>query len=104
MKTPEELAALAKPTCHLNGTNGKTLFKEYKTAMHAVQNAMEALTEVTVHGRDYYVQEAGSLYGPLAKAQEEMRTRYAALEGVHEELIAIAANIMEQVGVDNLID
>ncbi len=45
------------PTIHLNGTGRTVLLNEYRQAVEAVRTAEKIVREVTVHGRDYYVQD-----------------------------------------------
>lgn len=76
---------LSVPSIHLNGTSGATLRREYIAAHNAVNDAYEALTQVTVHGRDYYVQGDGA----FQKAREEHLVRLRKLSDVRDELAAI---------------
>jgi hypothetical protein len=70
------------PTIHLNGTGSKTLLEELETAHTAITEAIAAVQQITVHGRDYYVQ------GPHAygQARTEMDARLTALEQVQRDL------------------
>jgi hypothetical protein len=77
-----EAAAMMIPTVHLNGTGKKNLLAELETAYAAVGAALEALRQVTVHGRDYYVQGEHA-YG---QARTEMDARLAALAKVRSDL------------------
>lgn len=91
MKTEKELEALAKTTVHNNGTNGNDLFNEYRTAMTAVGDAIDAVANITVHGRDYYVQEGDALH----QALEERDARIQALRDIRDELEHIAVYLMD---------
>lgn len=73
------------PTVHLNGTGKHNLLSELETAYAAVGTAIDALRQVTVHGRDYYVQ------GPHAygQARTEMDVRLDALRAVQDDLLAM---------------
>jgi hypothetical protein len=73
------------PTIHLNGTSFETLNREYLAAYFAVDAALDALGEVTVHGRDYYVQEGNA----VSEAIEEHRERLRALEKIKSDLVQI---------------
>ena len=42
------------PMVHTNGTSGQALASEYANALRALDDAIETLNSVTVHGRDYY--------------------------------------------------
>lgn len=70
------------PTVHRNGTDKKNLLAELEEAHAAVGAAIEKVRQVTVHGRDYYVQ------GPHAygQARTEMDVRLAALDKVKDDL------------------
>lgn len=70
------------PTIHLNGTSKANLLDEIEAAYVAIEAAISALRQVTVHGRDYYVQ------GPNAypQARDEMDKRLASLYTVQQEL------------------
>jgi len=70
------------PTVHSNGTGRRSLLEELTEAHTAVQAAMTALRQVTVHGRDYYVQGPNA----YAQAREEMDRRQVALAQVADEL------------------
>ena len=50
------------PTIHLNGTSRDALLSELESAYIAMQSAIKALSAVTVHGRDYYVQSDVAYY------------------------------------------
>jgi hypothetical protein len=43
------------PRIHLNGTHATTLLSGYAEALAAVDRAILAVLNITVHGRDYYV-------------------------------------------------
>jgi hypothetical protein len=80
------------PTVHLNGTSKGHLVAELDTALGALAAAIDAITQITVHGRDYYVQ------GPAAYAQarHEMDLRLAALGVVQDDLLAMHASVLKQ--------
>ena len=73
------------PSVHLNGTSQKNLLAELETAYSAVNAANDALRQVTVHGRDYYVQ--GDHAYP--QARHEMDARLGALEQVMSDLLVM---------------
>ena len=83
---------LVIPTVHMNGTGKETLLREYVNAMNAVEKAVEALAQVTVHGRDYYVQ------GPdwIHAAMLQRCNQFEKLRAVRDELEMIAVAISEQ--------
>jgi hypothetical protein len=49
----ENATAFVSPVHSLSGTGKDTLTKEYRDAVTAVKNAIEALDAITIHGRDY---------------------------------------------------
>ena len=61
------------------------MLSELETAYAAVGTAIDALRQVTFHGRDYYVQ------GPHAygQARTEMDVRLDALRAVQDDLLAM---------------
>ena len=80
---------MAKPTIHLNGTNPKDLREEYLEARRAVELAKDALKKCHPNGRDYYPQSPEA----LKAAMEEHFARMAKLNGVAEELMALAEHV-----------
>ena len=80
------------PSVHLNGTGKANLLAELETAHEALAVALLALRQVTVHGRDYYVQGPNA----YAQARHEMDARLAAISAVQEDLLAIHVAIQQQ--------
>lgn len=82
------------PTIHLNGTGKTTLLDELKVAHGAVTAAVDALRQVTVHGRDYYPQ------GPDAykQARHEMDERLRSMNDIAVELQAMYLHLQRQNG------
>lgn len=80
------------PQINLNGTNGNELLQENMDAYAAVNNAIDYLSKVTVHGRDYQTLSGGAYYA----ARQEHLGRIAKLESVRADLAAIAAEISRQ--------
>lgn len=80
------------PTVHLNGTGKKNLLDELEVAYAKIGEALDALRQVTVHGRDYYVQ------GPHAygQARTEMDARLTALETVRKDVLDMHGAILAQ--------
>ena len=80
------------PTVHLNGTAKKNLLEELHEASTALRAAEVVLQQVTVHGRDYYVQ------GPHAygQARTEMDARLAALTNLQYEIQTMYQEIQKQ--------
>ena len=80
------------PTIHLNGTSRDTLLSELESAHAAVSAAIDALRQVTVHGRDYYVQGDGA----YIKARREMDARLTALKDIANDVLTMHINIRSQ--------
>jgi hypothetical protein len=82
------------PTIHSNGSGKAALLDELHEAGVALDKAIEAVQQVTVHGRDYYVQ------GPAAytQAREEMDRRLSALRQVQDDLFCMYAALDAQGG------
>jgi hypothetical protein len=80
------------PTIHLNGTDFETLNREYLAAFFGVDAALDLLSNVTVHGRDYYVQEGNA----ASEAMEEHRERLRALEKIKADLVKIILDLDKQ--------
>lgn len=83
---------LAVPTIHLNGTGYRDLHREYMDAYAAVTQAIEKMREITVHGRDYYVQTPDGY--PVARQQHIDRLQK--LDDVQRELLIIIVRIDDQ--------
>ena len=78
------------PSIHFNGSGVKNLTSQYKEAIEAVSNAINALP--APHARDYYVQEAGA----LEVARKQFSEQILKLEGVRNELKTIYFGIKAQ--------
>jgi hypothetical protein len=91
--TQEQLTTLASasmtPTVHLNGTSKNALLDQITDVEQVLGKAIEALSEASPNGRDYYPQ------GPdaLRKAQKEHDARMAALVMVQHSLFELADRI-----------
>jgi len=81
------------PTIHLNGSNGQRLLDQYIAAIAVVADALAALRQIDVNGRDYYVK------GPqiIGIALDEHQARQERLASVLAELEQIAMHISDQV-------
>jgi ethanolamine utilization cobalamin adenosyltransferase len=87
-----DLAKLAMPSVHLNGTGKRTLLLGYQTAISALNLAIDAVRDTAPHGRDYYVQRNHPI-------QIAMAEHYARLEKLHQvarELEALAIHVSDQ--------
>jgi hypothetical protein len=85
---------MTHPTLHMNGTSKEALVREYEAAYDSVCEAMTKLWEVTVHGRDYYVQ--ADYPACLYRAQDERAAMYNKLVEVRDELETRLGNILDQ--------
>lgn len=81
------------PIINLNGTSAENLIEEYKTAYLAVRAAVDALRQVTVHGRDFQTAPEGT----YEKARAEQVARLEKLRQVEDELVSLACDIQTQV-------
>ena len=80
------------PQINLNGTNGKDLRKEYLNAMLALEDAVNAMFQITVHGRDYHMKGQHV----TSEAQHEHSARIRQIELVKQEITEILLNIEDQ--------
>lgn len=80
------------PVVNLNGTSKDSLAKEFMAAYLAVGNAINVLSKVTVHGRDFQTARPGEY--EVARTQHLIRLK--ALEQVKEELEVICLKINAQ--------
>lgn len=82
------------PRINLNGTDGKVLLAEYRTAYETLATAIHEVEAITVHGRDY--QTAPDYPMAQLRARDEHHERIRKLRGVMEELAEIAINLNDQ--------
>jgi hypothetical protein len=80
------------PRIHLNGTHATTLLSGYAEALAAVDRAILAVLNITVHGRDYYVISDAAIDEALA----EHRGRLIKLNEVRDELQTINLDLIRQ--------
>jgi hypothetical protein len=80
------------PTIHLNGSDADVLYKQARTADRALRTALEALYAMGPNGRDYYPQGDGA----FEAACKEHNARIDRVIAVQEEIIVLAANVLEQ--------
>ena len=79
------------PTIHLNGTSQESLLSEAKHAFDSVQSAIQAVSQITVHGRDFYPQGGEAIEAAmLAHADVLLRLR-----DTNAELLAYALSIQD---------
>lgn len=85
------------PIIHNNGSHGPTLLGQYQRAVEALQAAVAALSQIDVHGRDYYPLAPPSGPDPsVAAYREHMKSRQD-LEMIHTRYQAIAFSIAHQI-------
>jgi glutamine synthetase type III len=80
------------PTIHNNGTGFETLRDGYFNAYMSVHDAIEKVTQITCHGRDYYVQEGDGASEAYAEHAERVRSLY----NIKMELEKIVVDLDEQ--------
>ena len=81
---------LTIPSVHLNGSGYDNLYRDYRAAIKAVQEARSALP--VPHGRDYYVQEDGAFEKARAQFEDQRRK----LNEIEEQLSGILMGVLEQ--------
>ena len=93
---------LMVPTIHLNGTSREQLIEGYLDALRALRAAEDAMGKITVHGRDYYVQNYDQ-YGEyvdgkpaIGRALDEHRARFDKIAAVISELEEVVDGIAKQ--------
>lgn len=92
---PETIKLVQSPTVHLNGTSGEALHREVTAAIDPLRQAVEAVKNMTVHGRDYYVQTNPDLN--LHRAEQQARERFRKLNEVLDELLVYRYKIKSQI-------
>jgi hypothetical protein len=88
--TKIEPECLARPTVHLNGTSREELLKGYSEAYTALRKAMDALSQCSPNGRDYYVQGDKA----LRVALDQHSARQQAVRDVADEILAIGEELV----------
>lgn len=81
------------PIISINGTSPGQLFEQYMNAAEKCEEALKALSELEVHGRDY----VGRLGTEANMAFEEHRKRVLELGKIVKDLCAIAAHVQKYV-------
>lgn len=84
---PGKVESMKAPTVNNNGTPREQLQGEYLAAISAIDAAIKAIGEITVHGRDYPNQ------GDLRAAQNELATHYAWMKATGEMLVGVYLEI-----------
>jgi hypothetical protein len=87
----EETANLITPTINLNGSDREYLIKYRRDAMDHLQDAVEALAQVTPHGRDYPAD-----YDQCLRDRETHFIRIQAIKALREAIYAEAVAIQQQ--------
>lgn len=80
------------PKINLNGTSKEALIKEYRAAHLAIDNAIEVLSKVTVHGRDFQTEPVGTF--EVHQTQHVIRLK--SMEHVKLEIESICLKLMAQ--------
>lgn len=91
----ETINNVMAPTVHLNGTSGEALRREVTAVIDPLRQAVEAIKEMTIHGRDYYIQNDSA--NNLQIAEEQARERFRKLNEVLDELIVYRYKIKSQI-------
>lgn len=79
------------PTVNLNGTSRNVLIEEYDNALEKLRDALTALSQVTVHGRDYHLNG-----GDIIAAWNEQRARCNKIVSVIEDLQKVREHLEPQ--------
>jgi len=82
---------MIRPTLNINGTSAFDLIDQRRHAMDALMDAIEALKQVTPHGRDY----PGD-YDRCAADRTTHFDRMAVLHTMREELLDEALHVQQQ--------
>ena len=80
------------PTVHMNGTSDDALLGQAIKAYYALEDAEQALYDMTPNDRDYYQQGDGA--GDEARRQHLLRLE--AIRNIRNELEVIAGGIQDQ--------
>ena len=87
-----DMADVAKPTVHMNGTGGEDLMSGYNEAYLKVGVAIDVVNKIEFNQRDYYVQPGAG----WEQAVSQHRARLVKLQQVQAELGEIAMSIQDQ--------
>jgi hypothetical protein len=82
------------PTLHLNGTSKTDLRDGYLAAHDAIDKAIDALVNVDMNARDYYMQEPGAYY----QARQERTEALEKLRQARTYATEMLAGICDQMG------
>jgi hypothetical protein len=88
------MKGVCSPTVHSNGTIGEVLIKEVDSVIEPLRLVVENLKNMTVHCRDYYVQENPDL--SFFRAREQSKERYKQATELLNELIVYRHKIKSQ--------
>lgn len=83
---------LTLPIFHLNGSGPRNILEDHRTALEAVETAIEQVCKAAPNMRDYYISNDP---GAFDKARTEHFARVALLTKVKDELTVIAQHAME---------
>lgn len=79
------------PSVHMNGDTRKTLVAQHRAVYNKARDLLDALTEASPNGRNYYVQGDDAIKQAVAEA----RARYAAVHAIKADAETILLAIME---------
>jgi hypothetical protein len=87
---------LIVPTVNLNGNTARDLVAQLRHVMHAIADTQQALTQASdvVHGRNFQLAEEPR--EQQYAAQRAWSERYALLETMHADMLALAVAIQNQ--------
>jgi hypothetical protein len=81
------------PRIHLNGTSARALMDEIREAHTALTAARDALSNMTVHGRDHYI---CSIPFSFSLARDEHCARIASIDKIIAEIGELYQGIVDQ--------
>lgn len=76
------------PIIHMNGSSAESLMKEYRSALDALQAAIEAFGDIDFNMRDYY-----PVVGAWEKALSERNQHRQALNSAYQYLLDICKHL-----------
>jgi hypothetical protein len=82
---------MIKPTVHMNGTSAEDLLEQYRNARSAVLDAIVAVGQTQINGRDTYPQGVEAVH----RATAEHCERIKALQKIADEMIELAEHVMQ---------
>ena len=80
------------PVVNSNGKSAEALIEEYSAVLHALDKTIDAMKQITPHGRDYQT-EPREVYD---EAVDQHRARMGLLAIMHKEIEGIALAVYDQ--------